>query len=445
MATTPLSPFQVMFRAIETQDAPLHAGGLYIFEPPEDAPADYLRTLANELRTARDIPAPWNKVLGRGVLPLLNDAPHVDLEYHIRHSALPQPGGERELGELISRIHSHPLDMRRPLWECHLIDGLYGGRFVLYVKIHQILLEGASALTVLLRGLTDDPFQRGLSPVWGVAGGHANAGLSFDLGTLPRLAGGTVQTALSFARTVAERDDDQALPFVCPRTMLDGAFGHHRRVATQIYQSERVERVLSLSGITQTELVQYLVGSALRRFLKEFNALPDQGLTAAIPIWNEEAEQPTLTMAKLGTEIADPLRRLDLIRRSYKKAEEFAANVTGDASIPYAMGLMGPVVASRLRRALLPERTLWNVFISCQEGPREPLYFNGAKLDALYPILPLWQGNGLSVSSAWLESGLNVSLAGARDKVPHLQRLAVYMGEALERLEEALSAKETAA
>ena len=444
MATTPLSPFQLMFRAIETADAPLHAGGLYIFEPPEDAPADYLRTLANDLRAARDIPSPWNKVLSRGLLPLLTDAPHIDLDYHIRHSALPQPGGERELGELISRIHSHPLDMRRPLWECHLIDGLYGGRFVLYVKVHQILLEGDSALTVMLRGLTDDPYQRGLSPVWGVAGGHQSA-LNLDVGMVPRIAGGAVQTALSFARTIAERDEDQAFPFVCPRTMLDGAFGHQRRVATQIYDAERVDRVLGLSGVSQTELVQYLAGSALRRFLKEFNALPDQGLTAAIPIWNEGASQPTLTMAKLGTEIADPMRRLDLVRRSYQKAEEFASSVTGDASIPYAMGLMGPVIASRVRRALLPERTLWNVFISCQEGPRTPLYFNGAKLDALYPILPLWQGNGLSVTSAWLESGLNVALAGARDKVPHLQRIAVYMGDALDQLEKALSDQEDAA
>ena len=444
MATTPLTPLQVIFRALETRNAPLNVGGLYIFEPPEDAPAEYLRNLANELRSARDIPSPWNKVLGRGLLPLWSDAPTIDLDYHIRHSALPAPGGERELGELISRLHSHPLDERRPLWECHLIDGLYGGRFVLYVKVHQMLLNGEPSLQVLLRGLTNDPYQRGLSPVWGVAGGPEAAGLTFDPMMVPRLAGGAVQSALSFARTLRDRDEDQALPFACPRTMMEGQFGTQRRVATQIYDHERVERVLALSGVSHTELVQYLAGSALRRLLKEFNALPDQGLIAALPFWNEEGGQPVLTMAKLGTEIADPLRRLDLVRRSYARADNFAASVTADATIPYALGLFGPVMASRARGSFLPERTIWNVFLSCQEGPRQPLYFNGAKLDALYPILPLWPGNGLSVSSAWLESGLNVCLCGARDKVPHLQRIAVYMGEALEHLEKALDEEQAA-
>lgn len=425
MATVPLSPLQAIWLTLDSKATPMHVGGLYIFEPPEDAPADYLRKLASELRRSRDIPAPWNRRLVRGPglgianLPLLSDDAEIDMDYHVRHSALPAPGGERELGELISRIHSHHLDMTRPLWECHLIDGLYGGRFVLYLKMHQILLNGAPGLSVLLKGLVGDKFQRGLSPVWGIE--SEGVGRPINLAAAPQTLLGAAKAAMNLSGAYRKRDQNQALPFDCPRTKLEGRISYHRRVATQTYDGARVDKVLALADCTHTELVQYLVGSALRRFLKEYNALPEQDMTAGIPIWpdGDYDRSPSLMPAYLGTDVADRLKRLEKVRASYAKAQAFGDNVVQGAgsAVPYSLSLVGSYMASRWRGIGAPRRNPWNVFLTCQEGPEEPLYFNGAKLDAVYPIMPLWQGNGIAVSSARMGHALNVSLVGDRKSV----------------------------
>jgi len=142
MDTHRLNPLDASWLLVESRDTPMHIAGLLPFTLPPDAPADFLRALMLELRSQRSFAAPWNYRLQGPVLRaawpswLEGD---VDLEYHVRHSALPHPGGERELGQLVARLHSQPLDLSRPPWEFHLIEGLEGGRFAVYVKMHHSL------------------------------------------------------------------------------------------------------------------------------------------------------------------------------------------------------------------------------------------------------------------------------------------------------------------
>src|SRR5919204_1696718 len=131
MATRALSPVDATWLLLESRDTPMHIGGLWEFTPPADAPADFLKRELERMRSYRAIPPPWNLKLVQGPLvgprmPLMRETRDVDLDYHVRHSALPRPGGQRELGVLVSRLHSHPLDFKRPLWECHVIEGLEG-------------------------------------------------------------------------------------------------------------------------------------------------------------------------------------------------------------------------------------------------------------------------------------------------------------------------------
>ncbi len=90
----------------------------------------------------------------------------IDLDYHVRHSALPHPGGQRELGVLVSRLHSHQLDLHRPLWEVHMIEGLEGNRFAMYMKMHHSLIDGVSGMRLLLRALSTDPDERDMRRFW---------------------------------------------------------------------------------------------------------------------------------------------------------------------------------------------------------------------------------------------------------------------------------------
>src|SRR3546814_14669404 len=128
-----------------------HVAGLQIFSLSGESSDDFLRQLVVEMRSTRDLAAPWNLKLKRSVLsrllPSLATDRDVDMDYHVRHHALPRPGGERELGQLVSRLHSHRLNRRRPLWECHVIEGLENHRFAISTKIHHDLADGVTTRT----------------------------------------------------------------------------------------------------------------------------------------------------------------------------------------------------------------------------------------------------------------------------------------------------------
>src|SRR5204862_315901 len=123
------------------------------------------------------IPRPWNLRLVDGGpllgsrLPLMRELRDVDLDYHVRHSALPHPGGQRELGVLVSRLHSHQLDLHRPLWEVHLIEGLEGNRWALYSKMHHSLIDGVSGMRMIMRAMSTDPSDRDTPGFWTVGEG----------------------------------------------------------------------------------------------------------------------------------------------------------------------------------------------------------------------------------------------------------------------------------
>src|ERR1700758_1887575 len=141
-----LGPLDMMFLYGETPSTMMHVGGLMPFTPPPDAPPDFLRQLLDETKLEK-VFAPWNRKLAHPTLLYRPDQAWVvddnfDLDYHVRRSALASPGDERELGILVSRLHSHPIDFTRPPWELHFIEGLEGGRFAIYFKVHHALVDG---------------------------------------------------------------------------------------------------------------------------------------------------------------------------------------------------------------------------------------------------------------------------------------------------------------
>ncbi|MEE9243717.1 MAG: wax ester/triacylglycerol synthase family O-acyltransferase, partial [Mycobacterium sp.] len=154
----------LMFIYGETSSSKMHVAGLLPFTPPTDIPRDYLRDMIDDARSL-EVTTPWNRKLAT---PRLQFSPvhdwvieeNFDFDYHVRRSALASPGDERELGILVSRLHSNHLDLTRPPWEIHVIEGLEGGRFALYMKIHHALVDGYSAMKMLARSLSSDPDSR---------------------------------------------------------------------------------------------------------------------------------------------------------------------------------------------------------------------------------------------------------------------------------------------
>ena len=178
-----------MFLLADTRETPMHVGGLQVFKVPPRAGAHFVADLYAKLRTFPVTLPPLNYRLAGGiagtVLPSWEVVEDVALDYHVRHSALPSPGGERELGILVSRLHSTRMDLSRPLWEYHLIEGLAGGRFAVYTKLHHAMVDGAAAMRLV--NLATDPAASFGPPFWADES-KAAAGVIRAIGQSARVA-----------------------------------------------------------------------------------------------------------------------------------------------------------------------------------------------------------------------------------------------------------------
>ena len=163
------------FLRMERHESPQHGTILVIFKMPDDAPPDYMQQLATRMREFPVTRERFNWRLSTSLLDAALPAwemlapEQIELDYHFRHSALPQPGGELELALVVSRLATHPVDLHRPPWEVHLIEGLENGRFALFVKMHHSLIDGVSTVKMIRSWLSDDPAQTGTPPLWATA------------------------------------------------------------------------------------------------------------------------------------------------------------------------------------------------------------------------------------------------------------------------------------
>ncbi len=194
----------------------------------------------------------------------------VDLDYHLRRSALPAPGRVRDLLELTSRLHGTLLDRHRPLWEAHLIEGLSDGRFAVYVKFHHALIDGVSALKLTQRTLSTDPSDTEIRAPWNLPSKRrqSTSDESSVLQRIGRTVGSVAALApstLSLARA-ALLEQQLTLPFGAPKTMFNVPIGGARRVAAQSWPLERIRNIKAAAGVTVNDVVLAMCAGALRGY-----------------------------------------------------------------------------------------------------------------------------------------------------------------------------------
>jgi WS/DGAT/MGAT family acyltransferase len=229
--------------------------------------------------------------------------------------------------------------------------------------------------------------------------------------------------------------------------VLGGRLGGQRRFATQQYDFARIKRLAKAAECTVNDIVLYLSGTALRHYLLEHAQLPDRPLTAGIPVNLRDAEDQSMgtsiafMVAELGTNVADPRERLSAVRSSTIEAKGHLSRLPAPARTSYTLLMNAPYVAGLMLGLGAHAPVPFNVGISNVPGPTEPLYMNGSRLDSLSPLSLLTHGNALNITCVSYAGTLNFGFTGARDTMPHLQRLAIYMGEALAELEELLAAE----
>ncbi|GAA1215980.1 WS/DGAT/MGAT family O-acyltransferase [Prauserella alba] len=443
-----------MFLAIETREHPMHVGGLQLFTPPDDAGPEYLRELRETLLQRTTVRETFQRRLRRpvntaGYLAWQRD-PQLDLDYHFRHSALPGPGRIRELLELTSRWHSTLLDRHRPLWEVHLVEGLADGRFAVYSKIHHAMMDGVSALRQATGVLSDDPDDRSCPPPWGKRDTRRRTprgapdpmeALRTAAGTARELAGAP-GAALSVARE-AFRERTLTLPLEAPRTMFNVPIGGARRFAAQSWPLERIRTVASSAGVSRNDVVLAMCGGALREYLIERHALPTSPLTAMVPVSMRSARevgessgnQIGALLANLGTDLQDADERLATVARSTSEAKRVFRELTPLQALLLSAFNVAPLAASPVPGIAGNTRPPFNLVISNVPGPRKQMYWNGARLDGIYPASVLLDGQAVNITLTTSGDNLDVGITGCRRSVPHLQRLLTHLDTALTDLE----------
>ena len=443
-----------VFLIQEAREHPMHVAGLQLYKRPPRARADYLATAYQKMLEHRDVSPmfvrrPRQPVSSVGNL-FWSDDTDIDLEFHVRRSALPEPGRVRELLELVSRLHGTLLDRHRPLWEYHLIEGLADGRFATYLKSHHALADGVRMARKVVEAFSTDPKARDLLPLW-AARETAPKPESGRQITNPlevfRDAGRALSGLTGIGPMVAKygaqalREQTTVLPYAAPRTMLNVPITGARRVAAQSWDMARITKVRKALGVTLNDLVLAMCSGALRRYLIAADALPDDPLIASVPVAmktqeaGREGNAITFVLCNLGTNLDDAHARLETITESMRATKELMANRPGLQLT--ALGLLtalGPSVLTRIPGSASAPPP-YNVVISNVPGPRERLYWNGAEVEGIYPLSIPTENQALNITCLSYAHNLEFGIVGCRQAVPRLQRLLDYLEETLQEYE----------
>jgi len=449
-----LSPVDQVFLWLEKRQQPMHVGGLQLFSFPEDAPDDYVAQLADQLREETIVTPPFDRRLGsRFGQPVWVEDEQLDLEHHFRFEALPTPGRVRELLSFVSAEHSHLMDRERPMWEFHLIEGLKDRQFAVYTKVHHSLVDGVSAMRLFQRMLSQDPEQRNMPPIWSLPrrsrSGDDDEGPSMwrnvahllgesgkQLGTIP-----AVTKALLNTVNRARQDPAYDSIFHAPRCVLNGKITGSRRFAAQSYDLKRIRAVCTAFGTTVNDVVMTMCATALRTYLMNQDALPEKPLVAMVPVSlrtddSSGGNQVGIILASLGTHLNDAAERLRYIHEDVKASKQRYAAMSPEEILNYTALLLAPA-SFNLLTGLAPKWQTFNVVISNVPGPKEPSYWNGARLEGMYPVSIAMDRIALNMTLTSYCDQVEFGLIGCRRTLPSLQRMLDYLEDGLSELEQA--------
>lgn len=452
-----------MFLLAEAREHPMHVGGLQLFELPDGAGPDYVSDFHRRLLELVDV-RPLFRRRPRGPVGVVgqfawtNDD-HLDVEYHVRHSGLPRPGRVRELLELVSRLHGTLLDRHRPLWEFTVIEGLEGNRFATYSKIHHSLLDGVSALRLMQDSLSTDPSDLTVRPPWSprvrtdvFTRTRSGDDRGFDpFRAVSAIAKDVAGLGPAAARMVNEafREQSATLAFQAPKSMFNVPITGARRFAAQGWPLERIRAVGRAAGATMNDVMLAMCSGALRQYMVDLGRLPDKPLVAAVPmsLRARQASAPEsaiggnaigLILCDMATDRPDPADRLATIHDSMLRGKAVyhgmsRLQITALSAVPLIPLAVGTIP---YMTTLTPPG--FNVLISNVPGPRQPLYWNGARMQGVYPLSIPYEGQALNITVTSYAESLEFGLTGCRRTVPHLQRLLGLLEESLTDLEKAV-------
>jgi WS/DGAT/MGAT family acyltransferase len=468
-----LSGIDATFLYLETPENPMHVGSLNIYELPPGYAGNFVDDMRKHIAGRLHLAPVFRRKLLNMPFELANPIwvteDDLDLEYHIRSTVLPRPGSREQLDKLVGRLHSSLLDRSRPLWEFYVIEGLQSPpgtakgtrRIAYYCKIHHAALDGAGGIALANAILDVSPVPRKVPPV------RARRAAAADTFGIAELAAAgmrrtaeqsvkLVQTLPTLARSVWHRLRPTAAEaavygkapkgnWFAPRTPLNVAITNQRSFASLSLPLAEARRIAKGNGVTINDVVLAICSGALRHYLADIDALPDDPLLAGVPVSLREPgntemnTQASMMRVSLASDIADPLERLHAIRDATASAKATMASMKSvmptdfpSLGAPWLIsGIAGLFGRSKLANRMPP---ITNVAISNVPGPQVALYLAGAKMLTYYPVSIAVHSVALNITVQSYNGSLDFGLTACRKAVPNLPHLTRYMKEAHDEL-----------
>ncbi|MGF6886011.1 diacylglycerol O-acyltransferase [Nocardia sp. GAS34] len=448
-----ISPADALFLIAESRNHPMHVGTLALFEPPEGLDSvEFARRTYQRLISADEVIHPVfrkrpSRLLGTPQLLWAQDTT-VDLGHHVQHWAVPAPGQLGGLLELVSGMHASLLDRHRPLWQMHIIEGLRDGRVALYGKIHHSLIDGVGAQRLLHRALTDDPYADYPPLPWQLLPSPPRRqparppGIAAVVRAVAEPAAGA--SLLRVARAVLGAQQ-QALPFSAPRTVFNGPIGEARRCGVRSWPLSRIKQIAKAADATVNDVVLAVCAGALRDYLDSRNALPDTPLVAMVPVsvrgddpGDHDGNKIAAVLCPLATHLTEPADRLTTISAAMRRGKALYNGLSHREAFAATALTLSPLALTLSATAVSLTRPPFNLVISNIPGDRSPRYWNGARLDASYPLSIPVHGQALNITVTGTGTGENLDfgIVACRRTVPDLDRLIDYLDIALHALED---------
>jgi WS/DGAT/MGAT family acyltransferase len=461
-----LSGLDASFLYFETPNASTHIGAFSIYDPSRlrSGAITYEKLLADVERRLH-LARCFRQKVAR--VPLDLDHPYwvedadFDLEFHVRHIALPKPGNWRQLCEQAARIHARPLDLSRPLWELYLIEGLNdlpgmpSGSFATLIKIHHAAIDGVSGAQIIAAMHDERPDAElpAATEPW-VPERDPSA-----LRLLGRAAANNVRSPFQLGRVLANTVpgirrylDEQRRGRIeetgpVPRTRFNASVTPHRVVGGIRFDLRTVKEIRkSVSGATVNDVILTICAGGLRRYLESKKELPKESLIAMCPISvRSESEKgvagnrvSSMSVA-LRTDVADAGERLravfDATQHSKKLAEAIGARTMTDLGqfIPGGLAGLGWRTATRLGLANRVSPFL-NTVITNVPGPQVPLYSSGAELIAQFGLGPVMDGMGLIHPVGSYNGSAVIAFTSCREMLPDPEHYEDCLRESLDDL-----------
>jgi diacylglycerol O-acyltransferase / wax synthase len=452
------------FLHLERGPAHMHVASTALFEGPSPDYEDFRDHIESRLHLVPRFRQKLRPVpLGQG-RPRWVDDPHLNLAYHIRHTALPSPGSEEQLRILAARVFSQRLDRSKPLWEMWLVDGVDGGRFAIVSKAHHALVDGVSGmdLTTVLFDTEPDPeplpagepwaprpepsdaevlgealLERATSPAEIVRGARA-------VFRAPRRAAGAVVDALEAAGTFARAGVG------APRSPFNVEIGPYRRFEMVQTSLAELKRIKNASGGTVNDVVLAAVAGALARYLRGHgHSTRDLCLRAMVPISVRTADEHgalgnrvSSYMAPLPLGIDDPLERLHTVSATMGDLKE-SKQAVGATLLTELTDFAPPTIVGQAARLQSSQR-FFNLVVTNVPGPQFPLYLMGRELLSVFPMVPLAKRQVVCFGIMSYNGQVNFGLIGDYDAMGDLEALARDLEVAISELGAAAPAAEPA-